>query len=496
MIEKPTSDLHCAERSRLGLRPLVLILVAAILSGVPMLDFPTQVRAATISLPDGLSDVAEFQLDNGMQIVVIPDNRVPVVTHMVWYRVGAADEPPGKSGIAHFLEHLMFKGTETIAPGEFSKTIARWGGQDNAFTSQDVTAYFQRIAKERLEDVMRMEADRMVNLRLAPEDVATERDVILEERSTVVDNSPSSILQEQMQAALYVAHPYGNPVIGWEPEMRGLEREDALLFYERFYAPNNAVLVVAGDVAPEDVRAMAERVYGPIARRDDVGMQPRPVEPEPRAARRVLLRDARAGKPSLYRYYLTPSYMTAEGLEAEALDLLMRILGNSETGRLYNALVVEQKIADAAGGWYGGSSRDYGRTGVYAIAADGTDLDTVEAAIDAVILDVAENGISEDELACARNAELADFIYRHDSQSALARTYGFVLATGGTVDDVARYPERLAMVSAQDVQSVAQKFLKDERSVTGLLIPVPGQASARARAQEASPITEEITNVR
>ena len=461
-----------------------------------MLNIPMQARAATAVMPDGMSNVAEFTLDNGMQVIVIPDNRVPVVTHMVWYRVGAADEPPGQAGIAHFLEHLMFKGTDTIAPGEFSKIIARWGGQDNAFTSQDVTAYFQRISPERLEDVMRMEADRMMNLRLAPEDVATERDVILEERSTVVDNSPSSILQEQMQAALYVSHPYGNPVIGWEPEIRGLEREDALLFYQRFYAPNNAILVVAGDVEPDAIRDMAERIYGPISQRDDVGMQPRPVEPEPRAARRVMLKDARAGKPTLYRYYLSPSYNTAEGLEAEAMDLLMRILGNSETGRLYNSLVVEQKIADAAGGWYGGSARDHGRTGVYAVVADGSSLDQVEAAIDAVIAELIETGVSEEELTRARNAEIADFIYRHDSQTSLARTYGYVLATGGTMEDVTLYPERLGRVSAEDIQRAAQKILKIERSVTGFLIPSAQHSSARASAQDGGAVTEEITNAR
>ena len=211
--------------------------------------------------PQASQRVSEFKLKNGLQVLVIPDHRAPVVTQMVWYRVGAADEPPGSSGIAHFLEHLMFKGTDLIPTGQFSKTIAKNGGEDNAFTNHDVTAYFQRVAKDRLPKVMEMEADRMANLRLSEEDVATERKVILEERRSRVDNDPGSILQEQMMAALYSNHPYGTPVIGWEHEIRALDREDALSFYRRFYAPDNAILVIAGDVEPEEVRT---------ARRGDV----------------------------------------------------------------------------------------------------------------------------------------------------------------------------------------------------------------------------------
>ncbi len=209
--------------------------------------------------------VSEFRLSNGLQLVVIPDHRAPVVTQMIWYKVGAADEPRGSSGIAHFLEHLMFKGTDTIPPGQFSKIVARIGGEDNAFTNHDVTAYFQRVAKDRLPTVMAMEADRMANLRLTEEDVATERDVILEERRSRVDNDPGSILQEQMMAALYENHPYGVPIIGWEQEIAKLDREDALRFYKRFYAPNNALLVVAGDVEPEAVRQLAETTFGKVA---------------------------------------------------------------------------------------------------------------------------------------------------------------------------------------------------------------------------------------
>src|SRR5680860_1121731 len=262
--------------------------------------------------------VSEFTLANGLQVVVVPDHRAPVVTQLVWYKAGAADEPPGSSGIAHFLEHLMFKGTELIPTGQFSKTIAKNGGEDNAFTNHDVTAYFQRVAKDRLPKVMQMEADRMANLRLAEEDVATERKVIVEERRTRVDNDPGSILQEQMMAALYSNHPYGIPIIGWEHEIGALDREDALSFYKRFYAPDNAILVIAGDVEPEEVRTLAEGLLGEVAPGGLTNVRARPKEPAHFAPVKVTLEDPRAGRTTVQRFYLAPSYASAEPGEAEA----------------------------------------------------------------------------------------------------------------------------------------------------------------------------------
>jgi len=320
---------------RAWLTVATLIVMVFVMTHALNAQTPERPGANAAELAGSPPEVASYTLDNGMQVVVIPDNRAPVATHMVWYKVGAADEPPGVSGIAHFLEHLMFKGTEKLSPGEFSKTVARWGGQDNAFTAQDITGYFQRVPKARLGDVMRMEADRMVNLRLDEKNVMTERDVILEERRMRVDNDPSNILLEQAKAALYVAHPYGTPIIGWETEMRQLDREDALAFYERFYAPNNAVLVVSGDVAPQDVLALAREHYGRIPLRSGADRGARPAEPEPRTEREVTLKDPRAAKPTVYRYYLVPSYGSDTGLEAEALELLMRIVGENPTGRLY-----------------------------------------------------------------------------------------------------------------------------------------------------------------
>ncbi|MFW6024657.1 MAG: M16 family metallopeptidase [Dichotomicrobium sp.] len=475
-----TTDRSPAIRAALTALATLIVMVIAMMNATTV-QSADQPGASAAELAGSAPEVASYTLDNGMQIVVIPDNRAPVVTHMVWYKVGGADEPPGDSGIAHFLEHLMFKGTETLAPGEFSKTVARWGGQDNAFTSQDVTAYFQRIPKDRLADVMRMEADRMANLRLDEESVRTERDVILEERRMRVDNDPSSILQEQAKAALYVAHPYGIPIIGWETEIRELDQQDAIAFYERFYAPNNAVLVVSGDVAPEEVLSLARQSYGEIPRRDEVGRGVRPVEPEPRTPREVTLKDARAAKPSLYRYYLVPSYASDSGLEAEALELLMRIVGENPTGRLYQELVVEQKLATTAGGWYSGTTRDYGSLGLYAVATPESDLDEIEDAVNRIVGDIAENGVSEDELERARRAAIAELVYNYDSQTSMARIYGYALATGRSVEDIANHPQRLAKVSMEDVAAAAKKYLQAERSVTAKLIPDPEAVAEGAR---------------
>ncbi|MCP4933323.1 MAG: insulinase family protein [bacterium] len=426
----------------------------------------TQQSSETVS-----SRVHQFKLGNGLDVLVIPDHRAPVVTHMVWYRVGAADEPRGTSGIAHFLEHLMFKGTDKITSGEFSKIIARNGGQDNAFTSQDATVYHQRVAKDRLPIVMEMEADRMHNLKLAKKEVLTERDVILEERRSRVDNDPSSILSEQMMATLYSSHPYGTPVIGWEHEMAKLSREDALSFYKRFYAPNNAILIVAGDVTPEQVKKLATKIYGPLKREDSVGLRARVKEPAPAAPRRVTLKDPRTGKATFNRLYHAPSYSTAEPGEAEALDLMMKILAGGSTSRLYNRLVVDDKIATSIGGWFSGNGRDYGRIGLYAIAAGKKTLADVETALDKILREFIEKGATKKELERSKNAYIAEYVYGVDSQSTLARRYGWALVVGQSVKDVEEWPKRLEKVTLEDISRVAKKYLLEKSSVTGLLLP-------------------------
>ena len=454
------------------LRHIITLTLGALL----MLAIDTQMLQAQSS-----SRATEMKLANGMQIVVITDKRAPVVTHMVWYRVGAADEPRGISGIAHFLEHLMFKSTDKIKSGEFSKIVSRLGGNDNAFTSQDATAYFQRIAKDRLPQVMRMEADRMVNLKLAEKEVLTERDVILEERRSRVENNPSAILDEQMNAVLYYSHPYGQPVIGWEHEIARLSRENALAFYKHHYAPNNALLVVSGDVTPEEVRALAEETFGKLAPNPAITPRVRPMDPEHRVPRRVEYKDPRAGRPSVQRYYIAPSYQTAAPGEAEALDLLMKIVAQGSTSRLYKKLVVEQKVASSAGGYYGGSGMDSGKIAVHGVPTDGNSLDAVEAAIDAVLAEARENGVTDAELERAKKSYLADYIYESDNQMTLARRYGWSMTVGATLADIEAWPERIGKVTLEGVKKAAAKHLDIRRSVTGRLLPVAPETAGAAQ---------------
>lgn len=427
-------------------------------------------------------------LGNGLQVVVIPDHRAPVVTHMVWYKVGGADEPKGVSGIAHFLEHLMFKSTEKIPVGEFSKIVAKLGGQDNAFTGHDATSYFQRVSKDKLPTMMEMEADRMVNLRLTEKEVLTERDVILEERRSRVENNPAAILNEQMDAALYLSHPYGIPIIGWEHEIAKLSREDALNYYKHYYAPNNAIVIISGDVTLAEVKPLAEATYGKLPANPAVGAKRvRPQEPPSRAARRVSFEDPRAGKASLHRDYIAPSYVTAQPGEAEALDLMGKIMADGATSRLYKKLVVEDRVASSAGGSYEGSGLDSGKISMYAIAADGSDLSKVEASMDAVVADIRANGITEAELRRAKNSYIAAYTFESDNQATLARRYGWSLALGRTIDQIESWPEAIEKVTLDDIKNVAAKYLDARGSVTGTLVPVePAMQAQKAPAKTRS----------
>lgn len=418
--------------------------------------------------------VTTFTLDNGMQAVVIEDNRAPVVTHMVWYRVGSADDPIGQSGLAHYLEHLMFKGTDTIGEGDFSRIVAENGGQDNAFTSLDFTGYFQRIAADRLETVMAMEADRMRNLRVSPEVALTERDVILEERSQVVENNVGRQFSEMMSAALYKHHPYRVPIIGWRHEMEGLTRENAFAFYERYYAPDNAILVVAGDVTPEAVRAMAERHFGP----HQPSGNPRAArvqEPPHLAARRVEMHDPRVRQPYVLRQYLAPGRVSGDPADAAALTLLAEVLGGSGvTSRLGRTLQVEEGLAISAGAFYSGLSLDDTSFGVFAVPAEGVALADAEAGIDRVLAALAADGPTEAELNRARIGIAASEVFAQDSGAGLARRYGAALAMGLTVADVEAWPDLLRAVTPADVQRAAA-LLRPEASVTGWLRAPEGQ---------------------
>jgi zinc protease len=389
---------------------------------------------------------------------------------MIWYKVGSADEPAGKSGIAHFLEHLMFKGTAKNPAGRFSQTLAAIGGQENAFTSTDYTGYFQRVAKEHLPMLMEFEADRMTGLVLTEENVKPELNVVLEEQNQRVANNPSARLGEQVQAALYLNHPYGRPIIGWRHEIEQLTREDALHFYRRFYTPENAALVVAGDVTVEEVKELAERTYGKIQRRGETRVRRRPQEPPPSAERHVKLADPRVGQPSLQRSYLVPPANGEHLAEADALDVLAHVLGSGTTSRLYRVLVVEKDIATSAGAWYMENALDPTRLGVYAIPKPDVTLEKLEQALDEVLEEVVANGVTAEELSRAKNRMVADYVYAQDNQSTLARLYGAALTTGSTVAEVQAKPARIKAVTAEAVRDAARRYLDKKRSVTGYLV--------------------------
>ncbi len=424
-------------------------------------------------------EMSSFSLDNGLQVVVIPDKRAPVATHMIWYKVGAADEPDGMSGIAHFLEHLMFKGTPTNPNGAFSRRVAEIGGQENAFTSNDYTAYYQRVAKEHLAEMMALEADRMENLVLSDEVVLPERDVVLEERRQRVENDPSSMLGETLDAMLYVNHPYGTPVIGWPGEISALDREDAISFYDRFYTPNNAILIVAGDVTADEVRRLAQETYGKVARRAEPGERDRPRPQALPGAMEVSYADPRVNQPSLRKAWIVPSYTSGETRDAASLDLLAEILGGGSTSRLYRDLVIDKGIATSAGGWYQSSSLDDTRFMIYAVPADGTTLEDAGTAALEVLKGIAEAGVTEEELERAKKSLLSSALYAQDSQTSLARIFGVALTTGSTIDEVRDWPAEIAAVTAQDVQEAARTHLT-AAPVTAYLRPSPTPAPAAA----------------
>lgn len=415
-------------------------------------------------------DVTSFTLKNGLEVVVIEDHRAPVVVHMVWYKIGAADEPAGHSGIAHFLEHLMFKGTDEVGPGEFSSIVEAQGGSDNAFTSWDYTAYFQRVAADRLDLMMKLEADRMRDLRLAEDDVRTERDVILEERNQRTDSSPGALLNEQMRAAQYMNSPYSIPVIGWRREMEKLTRKDALDFYAANYAPNNAILVVAGDVTPDQVRSMAEEHYGPLAPSDHITPRDRPQEPPQLSERRLSMTDNRVSEPYLSRTYLAPERNPGDQKTAAALTILAELLGgNGTTSVLAKALQFDDQKAVYTGAFYDGTSVDESTFGLVMVPLPDVSLPEAEAAMDKVLDKFLTDGPDPDAFARIKTQIKAADIYARDDANGLARLYGEALATGLTVQDVQDWPAVLDAVTPEDVMTAAKAVFDRRNAVTGYL---------------------------
>lgn len=424
--------------------------------------------------------VTSFTLDNGLNVVVIEDHRAPVVVQMIWYKVGAADETRGHSGIAHFLEHLMFKGTDKVGPNEFSAILEAQGGDDNAFTNWDYTAYFQHVSADRLDMVMELEADRMRNLRLTEDDVATEREVILEERAQRTDSDPGALLTEQMRAAQYMNHPYGIPVIGWRHEMAALTRADALAYYKRFYAPNNATLVIAGDVTPDQVRVLAEKYYGPIAPTPDLAPRERPQEPPQLAERRITMADERVSEPYVTRTYLAPERNSGDQKEAAALTVLAHLLGgDGQTSVLARALQFDSQVAVYSSAYYDGTTIDDGTFGLVVIPSKGVKLQQVEDAMDRVIAGFLQTGPDPAALERIRMQVRAADIYDRDDIFALANRYGEELSIGLTIQDIESWDDALGAVTAEDVMAAARKVFDRRNAVTGWLVQ-PGMEKGAA----------------
>ncbi len=436
------------------------------------------------------AEVTTFTLDNGLDVVVLEDHRAPVVVHMVWYRVGAADEEPGKSGIAHYLEHLMFKGTDDLEPGEFSRIVARQGGTDNAFTSSDQTAYFQRVASDRLELMMEMEADRMRDLELDDRDIATELRVVQEERNQRIETDPGALFSEQRDAAQYLNHPYGRPVIGWPQEVEALTLEDAVSFYKRYYAPNNAILVVAGDVTPDEVRRLAETHYGPLEPTEGLGRRVRPQEPPQLAERRLTYADPRIAQPYVIRTYLAPERDPGDQRKAAALTLLAEVLGGGQTSELASRLQFGTKEALFTSAFYRGTSYDDTTFGLVVVPAPGTSLAEAEAALDRELAAFLDEGVDPEQLERIKTQVRAGEIYAEDSARALADRYGRALTSGLTIADVEVWPGLLEEITGEEIVAAAREVLNRDRAVTGY-VTAPGtgpDAPVPAEPETAQPV--------
>jgi len=414
--------------------------------------------------------VTTDRLENGLEIVTIEDHRAPVVVHMLWYRAGAADEEPGVSGVAHFLEHLLFKATETHESGEFSRVVELNGGSDNAFTAYDHTGYFQRIAADRLPLMMEFEADRMRNLKLTEEDIATERQVIIEERNMRTENNPGALFSEQRAAAQFLNSPYGTPTIGWRHEMENLQRKDVLAFYQRYYAPNNAILIVAGDVDPAEVKALAQKYYGPLEPTPGLTVRARPQEPPQTAARRLVFEDPRVGQEYVVRSYLAPERDPGDQRTAAALTLLAEILGGSgATSYLGNRLEFGQKTAVWTSVGYDGTRYDDTTFTVVVAPVDGYSLEATEADMDASLAAFMAEGVDKGQLERIKMQVRAADIYANDSTRRLASQYGDALTAGLTIEDIEAWPGILQSISADEILAAARRVLVPETSVTGWL---------------------------
>ncbi len=445
----------------LGFRALAS--VAMMLAFLVMAASPAQ----TVTTPE-IPPPVHFTLDNGLEVVVIEDRRAPVVTQMIWYRVGSGEDPPGLSGMAHYVEHLMFMANESREEGEFDSILRAQGARSNAFTSFDFTAYFQTIASDRLEIAMQLESERMTGLRIDRSSWLTERDVILEERSQTLESRPDRVLGEQMRATLFRHHPYGIHVLGWRHEMEQLDSESAEAFYRQHYGPNNAILILSGDIDAETARQLAERHYGDIPANPLIGSRSRTAEPPQLAERRLVLYDERAARPYVSRLYLAPNRRAGDQREAAAMQVLATLLGGTRTSVLDQRLIHDEEIALSVWASSQGTALDYGTFSLGAVPAPGVSLEEVEAALDRVLADFIESGVDAEQLERVRRQLRASTIFQLDDASTRARIMGMGLTTGLTVEDVTGWIDALLAIEEDDIIAAA-RALDRRASVTGWL---------------------------
>ncbi len=425
-----------------------------------------------------IKEIKEFELSNKMKGVLIENHRVPAVSHSVWYNAGAADDFYGKSGVAHFLEHMMFLGTKNIPSGEFSKIIARSGGRDNAFTSHDYTAYFQNISKDKLEMVMQMESERMTGLILSEKDFENEKKVILEERRRVVDSNPSAISNEEIDANLYRNHPFGRPIIGWSEEIKKITLDDLKKFYERFYCPNNATLIISGAVELDEVKKLAEKYYGsikPCTDRNQIRAS-RPIEPYARHLNMLIVKHPLAKQRTLTRKYLVRLDEGKEGLiardpEVLALMFAAQLIGGSDTSILYRKMVLENKLANSVSAYFSPFSRDVGELTIFVAPKVGVGFTKIRTELDKELKEILQSPINKEDLKRVQNAIIANEVFSREGLFNIVRITGIQYTSGADIEFIKDWEKNVKSVKPETIKAAMNKFLKEENSTTGFLIP-------------------------
>ena len=423
-------------------------------------------------------DTHEYLLKNGLRVIIKEDHRAPTVAHMVWYKAGSIDEVNGKTGVAHVLEHMMFKGTKNLKPGEFSKKVAEVGGRDNAFTSKDYTAYFQQIEKSHLSKMMALEADRMENLRISPEEFAKEIQVVMEERRLRTDDNSQALVYEQLMAAAYVSSPYRNPIVGWMDDLKSLTYQDALDWYQNWYAPNNAVLIVVGDVVPEEVLALAKKYYENIPSKKIQERKPQN-EIQQIGFKKINVK-VPAENADIHMAWKVPKLepKDLEYMEPYALSVLSAILDGHSNSRLNRKLVRDQRIANSVSSSYDLNGRGPQLFSISATPTKNTGIDALEKNIRKILIEVKENGVTDVELNRVKSQLLSSQIYKRDSIFAQAMEIGMSEMEGFSWRDLDKIIANVQRVSSKDIQSVIQKYLIDDQLSIAILDPQPVSAQA------------------